>query len=89
MDNSWLVVAVLFATVLLRIALVLGIIWLLIPPRRRCPRCAEDGLSAVASRAARLLGLEWRWCLACGWQGLSKRPPATPAPVEHTTHTPA
>jgi hypothetical protein len=72
MDHSVLAVAVLLATVLLRVALVLGVIWLLIPRRRRCPRCGEVQLSRVASTAARLLRLEHRWCLDCGWEGVSK-----------------
>ncbi|MBI2403466.1 MAG: hypothetical protein HYV20_12195 [Gemmatimonadetes bacterium] len=69
MDHSVLVVAVLMATVLLRLALVLGVIWLLIP----------DELSRVSSRLARLLHLERRWCLACGWEGVSK--PTVSAPL--------
>ncbi|MBI2537395.1 MAG: hypothetical protein HYW06_10640 [Gemmatimonadetes bacterium] len=79
MDHSVLVVAVLMATVLLRLALVLGVIWLLIPRRRRCPRCGDDELSRVSSRLARLLHLERRWCLACGWEGVSK--PTVSAPL--------
>jgi rubredoxin len=89
MDNSWLMVAVLFATVLLRLALVLGVIWALIPTRRRCPRCGEDYLSAVSSRVAGFLGLQWRWCLACGWEGLSRRPRPSRARMEHASHTKA
>lgn len=72
MDESLLVVMVLMATVLLRVALVLGAMWLLVPPRRSCPQCRNEALVRVASRAARLLRLERRWCLACGWQGLAR-----------------
>ena len=80
MDHSVLVVAVLLATVLLRVALVLGVIWLLIPRRRWCPRCGGDELSRVASRPARWLRLEHRWCLSCGWEGVSK--PTVPVPLD-------
>lgn len=72
MDESFVVVMVLLATVLLRVALVLGAMWLLVPSRRCCPRCRSEALVRVASRAAGLLGLERRWCLACGWQGLAR-----------------
>lgn len=80
MDNSVLVVAVLMATVLLRLALVLGVIWLLVPRRRHCPRCGDDELTRVRSRLARLLHLERRWCLACGWEGVSK--PTVTVPLD-------
>lgn len=85
MDNSLLVVAVLLATVLLRLALVLGVIWLLVPRRRHCPRCGGDELTRVTSRLARLLYLERRWCLACGWEGVSK--PTVTVPLDHRVPT--
>lgn len=85
MDHSVLVVAVLLATVLLRVALVLGAIWLLIPRRHRCPRCGGDDLSRVTSKPARLLLLERRWCLGCGWEGLSKPTVSVPRDVQVPT----
>lgn len=72
MENSGLVVAVLLATVLLRLVLVAGVVWLLVPARRHCPRCGDDQLARVTSRLARLVRLERRWCFSCGWQGVSK-----------------
>jgi hypothetical protein len=78
MDHSVLAVAVLMATVLLRLALVLAVIWLLVPTRHRCPRCGGEELARVTSPAARLLRLEWRWCLSCRWEGVSKRTVAAP-----------
>lgn len=82
MENSALIVAVLLATVLLRVVLVLGLVWLLVPARRSCPRCGAGAsdLACVRSRLARLLRLERRWCLACGWEGVSK--PLVAIPLE-------
>lgn len=85
MDQSILVVAVLMATVLLRVALVVGVVWLLVPRRRQCPRCGGADLSRVASRLARLAYLERRWCLTCGWEGVSK--PTVAVPVESQVPT--
>ena len=73
MDNSGLVVGVLMATVLLRVALVLGAVWWLIPRRRRCPHCAEETTALAYPRGLTLVGVQYRWCMACGWSGLSKR----------------
>lgn len=85
MDHSVLVVAVLLATVLLRLALVLAAIWLLIPRRHRCPRCGDADLGRVASGLARLLRLERRWCLSCGWEGVSKPTVSVPLDVQVPT----
>jgi len=74
MDPSTLVVLVLFSTVLLRVALVLLVVWLLLPRRRRCPHCGEATDGVVTPAPARWLRLERRWCMACGWAGLAKRP---------------
>ena len=85
MENSGLVVAVLLATVLLRLVLVAGVAWLLVPARHRCPQCGDDQLARVTSRLASLARLERRWCLACGWQGVSK--PGAPVPLDHHVPT--
>lgn len=85
MENSGLVAAVLLATVLLRLVLVAGVAWLLVPARRSCPHCGDDQLARVASRLAGLARLEWRWCLTCGWQGVAK--PCAPVPQDHLVPT--
>lgn len=85
MENSGLVVAVLLATVLLRLVLVAGVAWLLVPARHGCPRCGDDQLARVTSRLAGLVRLERRWCLTCGWQGVSK--PSAPVPLNHQVPT--
>ena len=84
-DRRWLVAAVLLATVLLRLVLVAGVAWLLVPARRACPRCGEGQLARVTSYLAGLLRLERRWCLACGWQGVSKA--CAPIPQDHHVPT--
>jgi predicted RNA-binding Zn-ribbon protein involved in translation (DUF1610 family) len=85
MEDSGLVVAVLLATVLLRLVLVAGIAWLLVPARHSCPRCGDGQLVRVTSPWASLARLERRWCLACGWQGVSK--PCAPVPQDHLLAT--
>lgn len=74
MDPSTLVVLVLFSTVLLRVALVLLVVWLLVPRRRYCPHCGETTDGVVTPALPRWLRLERRWCMACGWAGLARRP---------------
>ena len=73
MDNSGLIVGVLMVTVLLRVVLVLGAVWWLIPRRARCPHCAQETSALAYPRGLGLVGVQYRWCMACGWTGLSKR----------------
>ena len=72
MDISGITVVVLFSTVLLRIVLVVSAMWLLLPCRRRCPACHEATESLVTLKIMQSLRVERRWCLVCGWSGLSK-----------------
>ncbi len=66
-----LVVVVLFATVLLRAAIVLTFVYLMLPAKRVCPRCGEPLALIQHSIMRRLLPLlEHRWCLQCGWSGV-------------------
>ncbi|GIW51746.1 MAG: hypothetical protein KatS3mg081_1101 [Gemmatimonadales bacterium] len=74
MDASYLIVGFLAATVLLRVALVTLAVWLLLPPRRLCPRCGEHTEPIVTPRLLRWLRLESRWCIGCGWAGVGKKP---------------
>lgn len=78
MDPSVLVVLFLFSTVVLRVALVLLVVWLLLPRRLRCPHCGEATDGVVTPALARWLRLERRWCMACGWTGIAKRPYGSP-----------
>lgn len=76
------IVVVLLVTVLLRFALILVLVYVLLPARRDCPRCAA-GLSLIRHPLWRRLVplLEHRWCLDCGWNGIVRR---TPALVRHS-----
>jgi hypothetical protein len=66
-----LIVGVLFATVLLRVAIVAAVVYLLLPKGVSCPRCSER-LTPIRHPLLKLLvpPVEHRWCLACGWSGI-------------------
>src|SRR2546428_14126523 len=80
-----LVVVVLLATVLLRVAIVTAVVYLLLPQGALCPHCNVE-MVAVRNRVLdRLVPvLQRRWCLECGWNGVVRRggegPPAHPPP---------
>ena len=66
-----IIVVVLFATVLLRAAIVLTFVYLMLPTKRVCPRCSEPLTLIQHAIMRRLLPLlEHRWCLQCGWSGV-------------------
>jgi hypothetical protein len=69
-----LIVLVLFATVLLRVGIVLTVAYLILPARRQCPRCAGE-LALIRHPVLRRLlpPVEHRWCLNCGWSGLLRQ----------------
>jgi hypothetical protein len=70
-----LIVAVLFATVLLRFAIVLVVVYLILPATRVCPHCANDLTLIRHPILCRVIPpVEHRWCLSCGWNGLGRRP---------------
>src|SRR6266566_2594709 len=83
-----LVVVVLLATVLLRVAIVTAVVYLLLPQGALCPHCNVE-MVAVRNRVLdRLVPvLQRRWCVECGAHtaGLPSRrrplapPPASPA----------
>ena len=78
MDSEILIVIVLLATVVLRVAMVLGLAYLLVPRGVACPICSADLLPITHGRWNRLLRpLRHAWCLDCGWEGLV-RPPRSP-----------
>ena len=69
-----LVVVVLLATVLLRVAIVTAVVYLLLPQGSLCPHCNLE-MVAVRNRVLdRLVPvLQRRWCLECGWNGVVRR----------------
>jgi len=76
-----LIVVVLFATVLLRAAIVITVVYLMLPKSFSCPRCAAR-LALIRHPVLRrvLPRVEHRWCLDCGWSGIVRR--ASPGPVQ-------
>jgi predicted RNA-binding Zn-ribbon protein involved in translation (DUF1610 family) len=76
------IVLVLFATVLLRFALVLAVVYLMLPVKMSCPQCG-DKLTLIRHPLLRHLVplVEHRWCMGCGWNGVVRRArPAPPTP---------
>jgi len=69
-----LVVVVLFATVLLRAAIVTTFVYLMLPAKRACPRCGAQ-LALIHHSLLRVLipAVEHRWCLDCGWSGIVRQ----------------
>jgi ribosomal protein S27AE len=66
-----LIVVVLFATVLLRAAIVTTFVYLMLPAKRECPRCGAQLALIQHTVLRRLLPVvQHRWCLDCGWSGV-------------------
>ncbi len=69
-----LIVVVLFATVLLRAAIVLTFVYLMLPAKRVCPHCGAHLALIQHTVLRRLLPVvEHRWCLDCGWSGVVRQ----------------
>ena len=69
-----LVVLVLLATVLMRIAIIATVTYLLLPQGPLCPHCHVDMMPIRNRFFDRLLpALQRRWCLECGWNGIVRR----------------
>jgi ribosomal protein S27AE len=69
-----LIVLVLFMTVLLRAGIVVAVVYLMLPKTRACPRCGDELVLMHHSFLRRLVPpLEHRWCLRCGWTGVTRR----------------
>jgi hypothetical protein len=69
-----LIVAVLLVTVLIRLVIVLAVVYLLLPAGSLCPHCKID-MVPIRNRFLDtfLPVLQRRWCLECGWNGLTRR----------------
>jgi hypothetical protein len=69
-----LVVVVLLATVLLRVAIVTAVVYLLLPQGALCPHCNVETVAVKNVVLDRLVPvLQRRWCLECGWNGVVRR----------------
>ena len=70
-----LIAVVLFATVLLRFALIGVGAYLLLPRGATCPRCSTH-MALIRSPVLRILLpiVEHRWCMTCGWNGVVRLP---------------
>jgi hypothetical protein len=75
-------VLVLFGFVVLRVLVLCGIAYLLIPPGRRCPACGGETVALERRGIARLLpGIQRRWCVDCGWSWFRRRKREAAAPA--------
>lgn len=90
-----LIVGVLLATVLLRVAIIAPVVYLLLPKGALCPLCQVEML-LVRNRFLALIlpAVEPRWCLECGWYGVVRRGDVTsgalvPQPPSPRSSTPA
>ena len=69
-----LIVVVLFATVLLRAAIVMTFVYLMLPAKRVCPHCGAPLALIQHSVLRRMLPVvEHHWCLDCGWSGVVRQ----------------
>ncbi len=83
-----LVVVVLLATVLMRLAIVTAVAYLLLPRGPVCPHCGDEMLPIRNRLVDGMLPLlQRRWCLECGWNGIVRR--SLPAAARSETPRPA
>ena len=80
-----MIVLVLLVTVALRLTLVTCAIYFLLSRGPTCRTCAGDMVRIRHRGLEGLLGLERRWCMTCGWNGVVRRAPAAP---RHSPHPP-
>ncbi len=84
-----LIVAVLLATVLLRVAIVAAVTYLLLPQGPLCPHCGIEMVALCNRFFDRLLpALQRRWCLECGWNGVVRRVRAATTPTHRARPLP-
>ncbi len=75
-----LVVGVLLVTVAMRVAIVMAVVYLLLPKGPLCPHCGIEMVPLRNRFFDRLLpALQRRWCLECGWDGVVRRARVTGA----------
>ncbi|HUL04586.1 MAG TPA: hypothetical protein VLV16_15295 [Gemmatimonadales bacterium] len=84
-----LIVAVLLFTVLLRLIIITVVVYLLLPAGPLCPHCKID-MVPIRNRFVDtfLPMLQRRWCLECGWNGVTRRIRAARTPSGTTPRSP-
>ena len=81
-----LIVLVLMATVVLRLAVVIGAVYLLLPRGPVCRACDVEMVRIRNRFLERWLPvLERRWCLECGWSGVVRRGPRFPRRMQRAS----
>jgi hypothetical protein len=84
-----LIVVVLLSTVVLRLAIVVAVIYRLLPRGPLCPRCQVEMVPIRNRFFDRFLpALQRRWCLDCGWNGIVRRIRAAPTRQRTPRRTP-
>jgi hypothetical protein len=84
-----LIVVVLLSTVLMRLAIVLAVVYRLLPRGPLCPHCQIEMVPIRNRFFDRLLPvLQRRWCLECGWNGIVRRIRAAPTHTRTARRTP-
>jgi hypothetical protein len=85
MNGEFLTVVVLLITVLMRFAIILAVVYVMLPRGSLCRRCQVE-MVLIRNRFLEtvLPVVQRRWCLTCGWNGVARRvrPPA-PRPTPH------
>lgn len=59
--------------ILIRVVFMGLFLWLLLSVGPACPACRGETIRVRMRGARWLLGVERRWCMACGWEGLTRR----------------
>jgi hypothetical protein len=73
-------VLVLLGLVVVRLLVLGGLAYALLPRGRSCPACGAETLVLERTGVVRMLpGIARRWCMACGWSWFRKLR-ATPPP---------
>jgi hypothetical protein len=66
-------VLVLLAMVVLRLVVLGGLAWALLPRGRSCPACGAETVAVERTGLVRMVpGVTRRWCMVCGWSWYRK-----------------
>jgi hypothetical protein len=67
-------VVVLLMTVVMRFAIILAVVYFILPRGSLCPHCHVE-MVLIRNRFLEtvLPAVQRRWCLECGWNGVARR----------------